>query len=115
MNIPKWLDPSEQYCNVGDHEWAVSRLIELSRNLPVMEIPVDHLYTWYAKDFHNLRDLASYIRAVNAADLNYPIILDEDGVIMDGRHRIVRALVEGRETIKAVRFETNPPPCRVKS
>lgn len=114
MNIPKWASYTEQFCNVGYHEWSVARLIELSRDLPVMEIPVNHLYTWYEKKFDNLRDLASYIRAVNDADLSYPIILDEDGVVMDGRHRIVKALVEGRETIKAVRFEENPPPCRVK-
>jgi len=34
--------------------------------------------------------------------------LDPDGFIMDGWHRVVKALVEGRQTIKAVRFETLP-------
>jgi hypothetical protein len=28
---------------------------------------------------------------------------------MDGWHRITRALVEGRATIKAVRFDETPP------
>jgi len=42
-----------------------------------------------------------------------PIILDEDGELMDGRHRIMKALLIGLETVKAVRFDQNPPPCRV--
>jgi hypothetical protein len=55
-----------------------------------------------------------HMKAVQAADLNFPIILDEDGEIMDGRHRIMKAFLEGKETIKAVRFDTNPDPCRIK-
>jgi hypothetical protein len=49
---------------------------------------------------------------VNDADLNYPIILHPEGWVMDGCHRIVRALREGRGTIRAVRFtrDTLPPP-----
>lgn len=38
------------------------------------------------------------------ADLSYPIILGHDGRVMDGMHRIARALLEGRAEIDAVRF-----------
>ena len=38
--------------------------------------------------------------------------MDEDGEIMDGRHRMMKCLLEGIETIKAVRFEENPYPCK---
>ncbi|MDQ6746414.1 MAG: hypothetical protein M3Z27_10435 [Actinomycetota bacterium] len=41
------------------------------------------------------------------ADLSYPIILGHDGRVMDGMHRIARALLEGRNEIDAVRF-TSP-------
>jgi hypothetical protein len=60
-----------------------------------------------------LRDFVMHMQAVLIADLEAPIILDEDGELMDGRHRIMRALHEGKTTIKAVRFDTNPPPCSV--
>lgn len=53
-----------------------------------------------------------HMAAINAADLSYPIILDEDGEIMDGRHRIMKAMLAGEKTIKAVRFDENPSPCK---
>ena len=52
-----------------------------------------------------------HIKSVLAADLSYPIILDEDGEIMDGRHRVMKALIDGEESIRAVRFSENPAPC----
>ena len=48
------------------------------------------------------------------ADMSYPIIMDDEGFIMDGWHRVAKALLEGRETIKAVRFENTPAPDYVK-
>ena len=62
----------------------------------------------------SLKQLAGHIEAVNTADLSYPIILDEDGDIMDGRHRLMKALLNGDKTIKAVRFDNNPTPCRIE-
>jgi hypothetical protein len=56
--------------------------------------------------------MVMHIKAVENADLKCPIILDEDGEIMDGRHRIMKALWKGKKTIKAVRFDVNPSPCR---
>lgn len=45
--------------------------------------------------------------------MSKPIILSEDGEIMDGRHRVVHAIVNGLESVKAVRFEVNPEPCQI--
>lgn len=52
-----------------------------------------------------------HMHAVEAADLSCPIILDEDGEIMDGRHRVMKALYLEQPTIRAVRFDVNPTPC----
>jgi hypothetical protein len=111
--IQPFVSVSEQVCNIGRHEWSIVRLIELSRDFPVMEVPIKHLYIWQDSGKCSLRDMLMHIRAALDADLSYPIILDEDGVLMDGRHRIIRALFNGAETIKAVRFESNPRPCRI--
>ncbi len=54
-----------------------------------------------------------HMRAALSADLSKPIILDEDGELMDGRHRIMRAMLEGKPSVLAVRFDENPPPCRI--
>jgi len=55
-------------------------------------------------------NFVAHMHQVYEADLSYPIILDEDGYVMDGRHRIAKALFLGLKTIKAVRFERTPLP-----
>lgn len=113
MRIEKFTPPDNQMCNLGRHHWSVPRLFELSKGLKVMDIPLDHLNVFYNYSKLTLRDMVMHMIAVGEADMSYPIILDEDGDLMDGRHRIMKALLEGRETIKAVRFEKNPDPCKV--
>lgn len=112
MKIKKWLSPNEQMCWLGDDGWSVARLFELSRSLPVIEIPIDYLCLLSTYEKLTLRDLVMHIQAVNDADLSKPIILSEDGAIMDGRHRIMKALLLNFDKIKAVRFEENPEPCK---
>ena len=113
MKIPEFPSIDIQVSRLGKHEWAVSRLIQLAKDLPVMEIPLDHLNIWHKYENLTLREMAMHIKCVLKADLNFPIILDEDGDILDGRHRIMKALIEGNKSIKAVRFDENPEPCRV--
>ncbi|MOA54550.1 hypothetical protein D3C78_1781890 [compost metagenome] len=45
-----------------------------------------------------------------AADLAYPIILDSEGRVMDGMHRVSKALMQGATHIDAVQFEQDPAP-----
>lgn len=97
----------------GDYAWSVSRLIYLSKNLKIMEVPLEHLSINYRYKNILLRDMVMHIKATLNADLKCPIILDEDGDVMDGRHRIMKAILKGKKTIKAVRFDVNPYPCRV--
>jgi hypothetical protein len=78
-----------------------------------MDVPLNHLHMYYTYGKLTLRDMVMHMQAVNDADLDMPIILDEDGEIMDGRHRLMKAILLGNETIKAVRFDENPSPCRV--
>ena len=114
MNIPSWHSPNDQMCTLGKHTWSVPRLFELARDLQVMTVPLNHLSLYYTYDCLTLRDMVMHINAINNADLNKPIILDEDGELMDGRHRLMKAMLLGNETILAVRFNENPSPCRIK-
>lgn len=113
MNIKKWCSPEDQMCKLGRHSWSVARLFELARNLPVMDVPLNHLSVYYTYEKLTLREMVMHMKAVNDADIDKPIILDEDGELMDGRHRLMKAMLTGAETIKAVRFDENPSPCRV--
>jgi hypothetical protein len=113
MKIVEWIKPEAQMARLGRHQWAVPRLFELARNLPVMDVVIDHMSTYFVYEKLTLRELIAHMKAVEAADLSYPIILDEDGELMDGRHRLMKAIMQGHATIKAVRFDENPSPCRV--
>ena len=55
-------------------------------------------------------ELIMHVRLVEAADLSYPIILAADGSVMDGMHRVVKAVLAGYEEIAAVQFDRDPEP-----
>lgn len=102
-----------KYVDIDGYYWAVTRLIEHSKNLSIIEIPLAavHIGEKVFKESRTARSIAEHIKRVNETSLEYPILLDPDGFIMDGWHRVVKALVEGQESIKAIRFKRMPPYC----
>ncbi len=105
--------PSDQ----GLMAWDVDRLIELSRDFPRVWVPLDSISEldqvyWFDDDEEQptCRKVLQHVRLIGKADLAYPIILFADGRVMDGMHRVAKALLEGLDTIEAVRFETDPEP-----
>ena len=112
IKIEKWTDIHTQRYQDGTGQYVIGNLISQAKDLPVKEMPMEHLnlYNLALKAGGSLREFVSHMKAVMDADLSFPIILDEDGYVMDGRHRIAKALFEGKETIKFVRFEKTPAP-----
>jgi hypothetical protein len=97
----------------GLDAWDIDRLIALSSDLPVKQVPIASLWqldTVYWTEPFTVRKFAEHVQLVDAVDLSYPIILAADGHVMDGMHRIVRRLVEGAPTIAAVQFAETPQP-----
>jgi hypothetical protein len=96
----------------GLDAWDVDRLVRLSAGLPVEQIPLDSIdevdsVYWFTDELApTVRAVVEHTRLVQEIDASYPIILGSDGRVMDGMHRVARALLEGRSTIAAVRFET---------
>lgn len=100
----------------GLDAWDVDRLIELSAGLPVEDLPlesiddVDTVYWFDELHRPTVRAVIEHVRLIEEVDLAYPIILGPDGRVMDGMHRIARAVLEGQQTIRAVRFAELPEP-----
>jgi len=101
----------------GLDAWDVDRLIRLSADLPVVDVPLDTIweldtrYWWEpGSDPPTVREVVGHMRLVQDVDPAYPVILGHDGRVMDGMHRIARALLEDRVTVRAVRFEVHPEP-----
>ena len=96
--------------------WDVDRLITLTKHLNrrhisvsvirELDLPfaseVDHAPTW--------RDVIDDVALIEPADGSYPIILSADGSVMDGMHRVAKAVLSGQATIEAVQFDVDPEP-----
>ena len=101
----------------GLDAWDVHRLIRLSRHLPVRAVAVSSIADvdteyWFAgsREPATVRKVVEHVRLIADVDRSYPIILGADGRVMDGMHRVARALLDGDATITAVQFDTDPAP-----
>ncbi len=119
MRKPKVLqfcdvDPLQDYYQDGDgNSYSVARLVDEAKGLKPFKLPLEgidlDLCIWNGFNMYNL---AFHIKRVNNADLRRPIILDWNGAIADGRHRILKAIVKERSYIKAVRLTSKLNPDR---
>ena len=99
---------------------SVDRLIQLSRDLPVRSVPLDDIFEfgevyWFDLDHPpTCRSVVSHMKRIQEVDLTYPIILSDDGHVMDGMHRVAKAELMGLAEIRAVQFPRDPAPDQVK-
>lgn len=97
--------------------WDVDRLVELARDLPAEWVDLAAIHEIDEPYWHGFsgapmtcRGVVEHARLMSECDLSYPIILARDGRVMDGMHRVGKALLEGHERIRAVRLPCDPPP-----
>jgi len=105
--------PSEN----GFYAWDVDRLVTLSSTLTPHSVPlseiaeIDEAY-WYAGEaaLVTCRSIAEHTRLIEEADLSFPIIMSSDRRVMDGMHRVLKAVNLDQKFIDAVVFDTDPEP-----
>ncbi|WP_308635723.1 hypothetical protein [Paenibacillus silvisoli] len=99
------------------HIWDVEKLWALSESLPVHTIKIDSIKEldqdcWFADSrsapVPSIRNVALHCKRIINANMAYPIILCSDGQLIDGGHRIAKALIDGKSEIHAV-FIPLPP------
>lgn len=101
--------------------WNVKRLWQLSKTLPVENKPIqafqEAIDKWISFDSVEQPDgrmTASidieHFYRIKRASLKYPIILDMDGRIMDGMHRLMKTYLSDRPIILVVQFTKTPEP-----
>ena len=96
----------------GPRAWDVDRLVALARHLephPVLLSAIREIDERYWGEM-TCRDVAEHARLIHECDLGFPIILSSDGRVMDGMHRVLKALIQGKSHIDAVRFAVDPEP-----
>lgn len=97
--------------------WDVRRLIELSKELPVQSqllTSVKELNEnyWYAGDGQTptCHSIIEHMQLIDDADLTFAIILCSEGRLMDGMHRVCKAVRLGKTHIPAIQFTDDPKP-----
>tara|TARA_R110002049_G_scaffold117716_2_gene271363 strand:+ start:88 stop:459 length:372 start_codon:yes stop_codon:yes gene_type:complete len=103
---------------VGDqyHVWHLEPLWEATRDAPVIDVEIESLkhvdtVCWFDdRNPATLRNVVAHFQRMERTDTAYPILLDPDGQLFDGAHRVAKALAHGQSTIKAVQLQEVPPP-----
>lgn len=101
----------------GLRAWDVDRLVELAKHLPRHRVPLAAIREidephWSNEGTTQLtcRDVVEHARLMQDCGFDHPVILSRDGRVMDGMHRICKALLLGYGDIEAVRFLEDPKP-----
>jgi hypothetical protein len=98
----------------GLMSWDIDRLVALTKDFPRIQIPLSAIREldepfWFGHgDVPTCRAVAEHARLMEAADLRFPIILSSDGRVMDGMHRVGKAVLLRRPTLEAVKFIDDP-------
>ena len=95
--------------------WSINGLWQHAADLPVQRIPLTDLSETLNETVTlTKREMAEKVRRIMDADLECPIIFSARGWLMDGSHRIMKALALGYTEIKVVRFVQDPPPDQMR-
>lgn len=97
--------------------WDVHRLIELTKDIAPESIlladiaELDEAF-WFdiGGPPPTCRNVVGHMQIIEAANLAYPIILSSDGRVMDGMHRVAKALLFGQSHVMAIRLDPTPEP-----
>jgi hypothetical protein len=105
----KPFDYHESKFTRGDDSYMVTDLIELSKKYEPFDLPIIgidlNVHPWGDMD---IKMFCDNMKRVNDTEMKYPIILDDAGFICDGWHRLVKAIIRGDKTIKAIRLTIMP-------
>lgn len=110
--------PKRRFFSDGRGIWYIDRLWPHADGLPTEDLAIADVReldevcwfndTWGVRP--TCRLVIEHCQRILAADLSYPVMLTPDGSILDGVHRIAKALMNGQTTVKAVRIREMPPP-----
>ena len=107
---------AQNRCYLDDRVYTAANLAEKAKDLEPFDLPLCaiDISANVFKSCTSARDIVQHFIRIRDVDTSHPIVLDDCGFIMDGWHRVMRAIADGKATIKAVRFEEEPVPDFVK-
>ncbi len=108
MNISEF-SIRENFYKRDEYTYRVVDLIEASKDIKPFKMPLESIWIG-GKPWGSVttKKFAYHMKRVQEADLKHPIILDDEGYICDGWHRVVKAILNGDEFIMAKRLIVMP-------
>jgi hypothetical protein len=105
-----WQFDDAQSITINGRTYNVQAAIFAARDLPVQEMPLSQAYIAFCCPSNDtFRSFLEHAKMVYEADTPYPILYNEDGALIDGKHRLGKLLINGAATVKFRRFEKDPP------
>lgn len=110
--------PPCRFYSDGRSIWFIETLWAAMTGLPATPLELQSVaeldqVVWFSEAWGKrptCRLVVEHCRRMMAADLTYPVLLSPEGVVLDGMHRICKAMATGLTTISAVRLTSMPPP-----
>ena len=106
---------SGHWVALGERAWHIESVWHAARSVPVEEVPIDTIREidedcWFNGRLVTVRAVVDHARRIDEADLALPIILASDGQVLDGMHRVAKAVLLGHATVLARRLRVDPDP-----
>jgi len=99
------------FLDIDGNRWSAPYLYKVvkERGIVPERVTLRHvmvdLLPWENGSIKSIDRFIQHALRVENADTSIPIIMGWDGYIMDGWHRVVKAILEGKKTIMCYRFE----------
>ena len=112
MNVAS--DENENWFEDDTGRWTAQELWKAAEGLPAKSMQINQIddpkkvFIEMINGCDGGEGIKYEINRVLNVDTTYPIILNPDGVIVDGYHRLVKAYLDGDTTIKAIRLPKMP-------
>ena len=111
----------EKHTTVRDAKrllWYTEGLWQKAESLTPFELEIASIKEldencWFGPRPPTLREVLTHLERIQKTDLAYPVILNDDGSLMDGGYRLCKTVLAGHTKIKAVQFASMPAPDEV--
>lgn len=115
--------PARRFFSDGESIWYVETLWSAAALLPEFALEMERIpgldeVAWFNEAWGKrptCRAVIDHCRRINEADLSHPIILAPQegplkGCVLDGMHRIGKAMLAGHTSVRAVQLLAMPEP-----
>lgn len=103
----KW---ATDYIGHKGKDFSIAELVKHSEKTPTTIVPIEAIdMSYFIADKSDIIEFCEHMKRVMKAEMKYPILLAPNGTLLDGRHRLAKAIIEGHKTVKLKRLKTMPP------